>query len=362
MLLTEHNLFYYLLDKGMVDTRAVVNGEFTVRRSDSRNNNFIVNREYEHHAFFIKQVKAVDTEKIETMRTESAVYKLAESDDNYKALKNFLPAFYHYDSTHHILITGQVKDAVSVYDYYLQQNDFNNMLPTLLADSLASYHRSNRTNQKSQSLQHFRQQIPWVFTIANTPPIHGNPATADQQLMQLILKNQNLVQTISVLTQQWSPTSLVHHDAKLNNFLAGYEYEKKQINFVKLIDWELADIGDPLWDVATVMQNYLSLWVTTDLPESQQMASLQKIPLEKVQVCISKFWNQYVQLMQWNPTTRQAAMIKTIQFCALKLIHTCFETTAQVPTLQPLTVKMLQVSINILKNPTDAATKLFTIH
>lgn len=361
MLLTEHNLFYYLLDKGMVDTSSVVKGEFMVRRSDSRNNNFIVNREYDHHAFFIKQVKAVDTEKIETMRTEAAVYKIAESDGNYKALKNFLPAFHHYDMAHHILITGQVKDAVSVYDYYLQQNDFNNKLPILLADILASYHRSHLTNQNSQSLQHFRKQIPWVFTIANTPPIHGSPATADQQLMQLILKNQSLVQAMSSLSQQWSPTSLVHHDAKLNNFLAGYDYEQKQINFVKLIDWELADIGDPLWDVATVMQNYLSLWITTDLPESQQMVSLQKIPLEKVQACISQFWNQYVQLMQWTPATRQTSLIKTIQFCALKLIHTCFETTAQVPTLQPTTVKMLQVSINILKNPTDAATKLFTI-
>jgi len=113
MLLTEHNLFYYLLDKGMVDSSAVVNGEFTVRRSDSRNNNFLVNREYDHHSFFIKQVKAPDAEKIETMRIEATAYILAHTDANYKALKNFLPPYYDYDATQHILVTGQVKDAVS---------------------------------------------------------------------------------------------------------------------------------------------------------------------------------------------------------------------------------------------------------
>lgn len=362
MLLTEHNLFYYLLDKGMVDSRAVVNGTFTVRRSDSRNNNFLVNREYDHHSFFIKQVKAPDAEKIETMRIEATAYMLANNDSNYAALKNFLPPFHHYDATHHILVTGQVKEAISVYDYYLQVANFTNSIPTQLADILASYHTSMNTTQPQPAMQHFRKQMPWVFTIANTPAINNAPATADQQLMQLITKNTELLQLIAPLAALWQPTSLVHHDAKLNNFLAGYDVEKKQINFVKLIDWELADIGDPLWDVASVMQNYLSLWLTTDIPDPQQTAYIKKIPLEQVQPCIAQLWNRYAQLMKWNVAARQTAMIKTIQYGALKLIHTCFETTAQSNTLQPVTVKMLQVSINILRNPADAAIKLFGLH
>jgi thiamine kinase-like enzyme len=362
MLLTEHNLFYYLLDKGMVDSSAVVNGEFTVRRSDSRNNNFLVNREYDHHSFFIKQVKAPDAEKIETMRIEATAYILAHTDANYKALKNFLPPYYDYDATQHILVTGQVKDAISVYDYYLQLNDFNNNIPAQLADVLASYHGSINTTQQGTTMQHFRRQMPWVFTIANTPPINGAPATADQQLMQLITRNTELLQLIAPLAALWQPTSLVHHDAKLNNFLAGYDHEKKHINFVKLIDWELADIGDPLWDLASVIQNYLTLWLTTDVPDPQQTAYIKTILLAQVQPCIQQVWNRYAQLMQWNAAAKQTALTKTVQYCALKLIHTCFETTAQGTTLQPVTVKMLQVSINILRNPADAAVKLFGIH
>lgn len=359
MLLTEHNLFYYLLDKGMVDAATVVNGEFTVRRSDSRNNNFLVNREYDHHCFFIKQVKAADAEKIETLHVEAAAYMLANQDANYKALKNFLPPFHYFDAAHHILITGQVKDALSVYDFYLQLNDFSNTLPAQLAAILASYHQSINAAQPAQRLQRFRRQLPWVFTIANTPPVTGAPATADQQLMQMITGNKELLQSIAPLAQQWQQSSLVHNDAKLNNFLAGYDDKTKQINFVKLIDWELADIGDPLWDVATVMQNYLTLWLTTDLPE--QNAYFQKITLQQVQPCVQQFWKSYAQHMQWTAAVRQTALIKATQFCALRLLHTCFETTAQMPTLQPVTVKMLQVCINILRSPADAAIKLLGI-
>jgi thiamine kinase-like enzyme len=360
MLLTEHNLFYYLLDKGMVDSGAVVNGEFSVRRSDSRNNNFIINREWDHHSFFIKQVKAPDAEKIETMHIEATAYMLANNDANYKALKDSLPPFHYFDATNHILITGQVKEAMSVYDYYLQLYDFNNSIPAQLANILASYHQTIQPAQQPQSFQRFRKQIPWVFTITNAPPVNGAPATADQQLMQMITANKELLQLMAPLAAGWQPTSLVHNDAKLNNFLAGYNPDKKQINFVKLIDWELADVGDPLWDLASVMQNYLTLWLTTDLPD-QQSGYIQKITLEQVQPCILQLWNRYAQQMKWSPAAKQAALQKTIQYCALKLIHTCFETTAQQPTLQPVTVKMLQVSINILRSPADAAVKLFGI-
>lgn len=361
MLLTEHNIFYYLLDKGMVDAAPVINGEFTVRRSDSRNNNFLINREYSHHPYFIKQVKAQDAEKMETMRVEATAYMLADNDPQYKALKDFLPAFHHYDAAGHILITGQVKDAISVYDYYLQVNDFSNSIPSLLADILASFHKTISPGQQEKSFQYFRKQMPWVFTIAATPPANYSDATADQQLMQMIMRNKEFVQLLSQVTPLWQPVSLVHNDAKLNNFLAGYDHENNRINFVKLIDWELADIGDPLWDLASVMQNYLTLWITTDIPEQQNNPYIKKITLQQVQPCLQQLWQRYAQQMKWTPQQVQTSLQKTICYCALKLVHTCFETTAQSPVLQPVTVKMLQTSINILRSPAEAAVKLFGI-
>jgi hypothetical protein len=353
MLLTEHNIFYYLLDKGMINTEPVLNGEFTVHRSDSRNNNFLINRDLNHHFFFIKQVKALDAEKIETMKVEATAYMLAG---------NFLPAYHYYDAGSHVLITGQVKGALSVYDYYLQISDFNNSLPQSMADILSSFHKIINPAQQNTSFQYFRKQMPWVFTIANSPApnFSGNAQSADQQVMQMITKNPEFVQLLSQMPAQWQPVSLIHNDAKFNNFLAGYDHEKKKITFLKLIDWELADIGDPLWDVASVMQSYVTLWLTTDLPQ-QQNSYMKKIALEQVQPCLQKFWQQYVLQMKWTALQAKAALIKVAQFCALKLIHTCFETTPYTSTLQPVTVKMLQISLNMLRSPADAANQLLGI-
>lgn len=365
MLLTEHNIFYYLLDKGMITAEPVINGEFSVRRNDSRNNNFIINREYEHSSFFVKQVKANDTEKIETMKVEATAYWLAGNDTHYSALKNFLPEYFYYDPLHHILIMEQVKSGLSVYDFYLQFNDFDNLLPGQIADLLVSFHKtvSTASSQPTPGFQYFRKQLPWVFTIANNPAANfsGAAQSADQQIMQLIFKNPEFVQLIQKAAAEWRPVSLVHNDAKFNNFLIGYEAEKKSFQFIKLIDWELADIGDPLWDVASVMQNYLTLWLNTDLPATQQNEYIKKISLDQVQPCLQQFWQQYVFQMKWPAMHAKTALIKATCFCALKLMHTCFETTPFTRTLQPLTVKMLQMSLNILRSPEDAALKLLGI-
>src|SRR6476661_1939103 len=361
MLLTEHNLFYYLLDKGMVDKDKVIDGEFTVRRSDSRNNNFLVNREYDHHAYFIKQVKAFEAEKTETLRTEAHCYQLANTDPGYKALKQFLPAFFHYDPLSHVLVTGQVKNAVSVFDFYYRS--VNSKIPEIIADILASYHGTISSALLLQpAFAHFRKQKPWVFSVATTPPGFWSQEgqAAEQQMMQLIHKNRDYVQLLSQLEHEWQPQTLVHNDAKFNNFLISYDSETNDIQFIQLIDWELADIGDPLWDVATIFQNYLSLWVTTDVPEQTGPKGF-KITLPQVQPAMQQFWRRYTAQMKWTPEQAAGLLVKATRFCALKLIHACFETTPYSPTLQPLSVKLLQLSFNILRSPQEAAVKLLGI-
>jgi thiamine kinase-like enzyme len=161
---------------------------------------------------------------------------------------------------------------------------------------------------------------------------------------------------------EWRPTTLVHNDIKFNNFLVDYDYEHKKIKGIKLIDWELADIGDPLWDAAAVIQNYLVLWLSTDVPEQlAQQAQVKKVKLEEVQPSISSFWKRYSQQLKMEPGIQRSVLVKTTKYVALKLIHSCFEMAPGSNVLQPVSVKMLQMSLNILRSPEDAAVRLLGI-
>jgi serine/threonine protein kinase len=240
--------------------------------------------------------------------------------------------------------------------------EFRNNIPELLADTLASYHSA--VNRQLQNSSHFRQIKPWVFTLVTSPPVwpSGPQPSVEQQIIQLIFKNAEFVQLLRQLETEWVPGTLVHNDVKFNNFLLNYDYEKKIINSVKLIDWELADIGDPLWDVAAVMQNYLLLWLTTDVPEQPgRQISFKKVKLEEVQPCISAFWKRYMQQLKFEQAQQRTSLIKAVKYAALKLIHSCFEMAPGSTVLQPTNVKMLQMSLNILRSPDNAAVQLFGI-
>ena len=127
-------------------------------------------------------------------------------------------------------------------------------------------------------------------------------------------------------------------------------------------DWELADIGDPLWDVAAVFQNYLSLWVSVKIENQQSKHPREEqYKIENIQPSIQAFWRQYSENRKWTIEETQTKLEKAVRFTALKLIHTCFESTPYTKHLQPYCAKTLQLSLNLLKYPEDSIQELLSI-
>ena len=92
MLLTGFNLIHYLLEKGFISYEDFMNEDFSIHMASSRNHGFIVNRNKED-ALFVKQVRAFEPDKIETLRAEATCYWLADNEPEYAELKKFLPNY-----------------------------------------------------------------------------------------------------------------------------------------------------------------------------------------------------------------------------------------------------------------------------
>ena len=107
------------------------------------------------------------------------------------------------------------------------------------------------------------------------------------------------------------------------------------------------------------MQSYLLLWLIDDM-FSQQMA-VKKADLSMVQHSLNSFWNSYAAGMNYAAAENKAMLEKCTRFCAMKLIHACFEMTNDAETLLPHCAKTLQMAFNIFKSPDDAAERLMGI-
>lgn len=357
MVLTEQNIAFYLMDKGFLPVEQLVDGDFRVDASDSRNKNFIVNKDFDN-AYFIKHVRQFDGEKTSTLRTEATCYWLANHDDSYQALKSFLPSYHTFDFINYILVLGYEKGN-SLYDFYQQKGMTGDQIPAKLGALLSSYHneQSNRTDGESKKF--FKRQKPWVFSLGDAAGFVNGPADqkAQQQVIKLVLENKQYQELIRGMEEQWAYTSLIHNDIKFQNLLINAEPDDHNDSTIKLVDWELADIGDPCWDVAALFQSYLILWVMYETMNKQG----QDFSLGRIQPYIRKFWEAYVHGLGMDTSTANSRLLKAIHFCALKLIHSSLETTTGTENLSPYGAKLLQLSFNILRSPEQARYNLFGI-
>jgi thiamine kinase-like enzyme len=363
MILTLQNIAFYLLDKGLLKPEILIEGEWTVRNMSARNLNFATNLEYQHHRHLIKQVRAMDAEKTETLRIEATVYWLANNDPMYSTLKKNLPNYYHFDIMSHTLITELLPDVEDLHAYFSKTRHISTEIAQSIANILASYHGGLKDNLKnSSSFNLFKQHKPWFFSWVKQTWQQETVQGAEKQMLSLIINNKEFVTLIKEVETLWSADALIHGDIKLNNFLINTNYANGQNLDLRLVDWELADIGDPMWDVAAVFNTLLAQWVLEQPPQySVPQKAFSPIQLSEIQPLIHIFWETYTQKMQLIGETKNEAIKKAVKLLAIKLIHTCFEAIQQHENMPANSARLLQMSLNILRNPEKAITDLLGI-
>ncbi len=364
MLLTGFTLAHYLLDKGYITPDSLLDGTFTAHSMSSRNASYLVNRDAETAtALFVKQVQVFDAEKVETLRTEATCYWLANNEAAYAQLNTFLPRYRAFDPQNHILVTEAVRGAVSLNSFYLQHRQFPPALGARQAELLSSFHKTiGASVQDGPSFRLFKKQPPTVFVWSAAGFRHygGQRSEAERQMVQLITQNGEYMQKIAAVREQWQTTSLIHGDIKPDNFLINSDAFATHQYDLRLIDWETADIGDPCWDAAAVFQSYLFYWVFSEpLGNPPTPGDDFGFSLDAMQPSMRQFWQTYARLMEWTDSDARANLQKTVGYCALKLIHTCYESIAQSPALTPQTARLLQLSLNLLRNPNQAIEAVF---
>ena len=367
VLLSYENIAHYLLEKGLVNIESIIKGEFSVRDLSSRNVNFAINQE-NPPGYLVKQVRSRDREKFETLRIEATCYWLANNDDAYQMLKAFLPGYYEYDYLHHILVLELMHDVKNLNQYYSGARVFPTSVAEKLAELLASYHtHTEGVVEKQKSFSLFKKQKPWVFSLTENHLSdlldNASLGNAEKQSVKLIAENQEFIEQLRIMRDDWETKSLIHGDVKFANFLINNNTLPTNEPDIRLIDWELADIGDPIWDVAAVVQNYLTLWVSSEIAMEYRQGGdhLIVVSLEHVQPSIAAFWERYSNMAHWNVGEKRQRLEKMVRYTALKLVHSCFESVHGVKDMSLYSAKMLQLSLNLLLRPDEGISEVLGI-
>jgi Phosphotransferase enzyme family len=364
MLLTETNLVHYLLDRGLFDKASWLRGAFSCQTGNSRHKNFIVNKDFENNCYFIKQALGSSTEKIHSLHREGLFYEMAVTGKEFPALQKYLPVLLQHDQINAILVLQYLAGYTSIYDLLLYQQDLNTATAGELANALFALHSTPaEAVEKLTDTGVVSVQKPWILTLPELKSFSANAVRSEAEAagLHLIFDVPGFMQLMEEAGRLWVPDCIVHGDSKLNNFLVKTDNTETGASSLKLIDWELFNTGDPLWDLATVFQSALTAWVISEDAVYKTGTGVKAFDSVNMQLFISACFTNYAAVNNWNDAETRAKLEKCTAFCGLRLLHNFFETTPHARSLRPYSARILQLAYNILSNPLEAAQQVLGI-
>ena len=337
---TSNDLVHYLVERGLVERSTVVGGRVMVLPTARRNNNFSVICRGAA-SYFVKSLLPGAAQAVETLRQEAALYGLAQSEPALAPLRDVLPAFYFFDPQRSLLVLEHLDGAKTISELHTQNGVSAAWAAEMAGRALGSIHRATAEALPRIDPATFRRQTPWALSLHQITPSFGQPG---MQLQTLLLTYPEYAIALDAMRAAWQPINVIHGDMKFDNCLI--------VNgALKIVDWELADLGDDLWDAAGILQNYL-FWSAVST-QSTAAGWTVSMPFETLLPSLRGFWNAYAESRGIAEGDRAAQLQRCASYAAARLLQSTMEMLVVTPVMSTQVALLLQTSLNILRDPTD---------
>ncbi len=350
-------LIRYLLGRKLISARSIVEGDLTIVDASRRNHNFAVLRK-NGPSYLLKQ--GIDPERAASIANEARVYQLFNSDARSgEFARRHLPGYVDYDPNERILVLEFLSNARNLQEHCTRCGRFSCGIAALLGNALSSFHRNGSRSRMDDGGTPVHKQ-PWILSLHRPGvPVISSISEANIQLIKILQQYSEFSNLLDELSREWRLETLIHSDIKWENTLVLISKGRAAL---KLIDWELAGVGDPMWDVGSVFSSYINFWLqfTPVAAESRPDEFLQhaRYQLKTMHPALRSFWRSYEQNMNADRLTTELLMMRAIRYSAARLVQMCFEQMHLSPRLIGNVICSLQLSLNMLKRPKEAATVL----
>ena len=294
------------------------------------------------------------------LQCEAACYFLARNDPDFIALAPLIPELYDFDPDRQTLTTAFISDGEDLWEHLRRTGRISTEIASELGRCFGKFHRESEIRLlNSPHCSVFPKQIPWILSSErrNSHPFKElSPATS--QLFDHV-ESTNLSAALDELRNEWRVSTLMHGDMRLENCIV-VQSSTDAVN-LKIVDWELADLGDPCWDVGSIVQAFLATHIIS-IPAFEGKLNLSALllhpSLTNLQPAIRSFWRSYAGEFR-NPKESDAiGFQRCLSYGAARMVQSAYESMQFTPHLSRNALHLLEVSSDILTKPTSAAEQL----
>jgi len=337
-MLEQHEVAAYLLARGLVGRRSIVDGTLQIADATSRNRNFRVSSAAPGESLLLKQGLAADS--AESLDNEAALYqRLAASGG---ALAAAVPHLYDYDEPRGLLILEWIADGEDLYRHHAGRARCSAPLARALGRVLAALHAVAPDDEE------LRCDPPWVLSLHRprlealrylTPP--------SIELITAIQRDADLAAGLDALREGWRVEALVHRDVKWANCIVR---PIRPPAGIALVDWEMAGWGDPALDVGSAFGEFLGWRLRSGTADDA--------PAEPA---ITAFWRAYAAARGLRGAAAGELLERAVTFAGARLVQSAYEKTQESAMASERGARGMKLARSLLLSPRAACAELLGI-
>ncbi|MFL6257802.1 MAG: aminoglycoside phosphotransferase family protein [Pyrinomonadaceae bacterium] len=367
-MLSIENSLPYLLERGLVTPRSVLEGDLLIANAARRNRNLRVTRK-DGVSYLVKQPDDPTFGGSYTLRREAAFYQFCRDDPAAAAIGPLLPRLLYFDPERVLLALELFEEAKQPWRLYTEAaaEKFPAYVSGALGRALGLLHQTFRALDPAAPAcaEWLRSDIPWVMQVHKPgPEVLSNISPANYQTLRILQTQEDLSQHLDSLRRLWQPQTIIHSDIKSDNVLVMPAPADAKTAEVRLVDWETVQYGDSAWDVAGALQDFVLFWVssmTQGLVSLEEMVATARYSLIILQTAVRSLWRGYRASAQLKPDDADALLGRAVRFSAARLIQSAYEMAMNAQVLPVISVLLLQVSSNLLADPETGQLQLYGI-
>jgi tRNA A-37 threonylcarbamoyl transferase component Bud32 len=332
--LTRRDAVHHLLRLGLIAPSDVLDAGLTATEYVGRNR--LVQVEVAGGAgYVVKEPQKPGTPDAATMWIEGALYWMSANDPAFAELAPWMPTYYHYDERNALLTTELVVPSSSLYAVLFADTAQPATLREL-GHVFALLHGSVSARLEDRTRKLFRTGPAWVLTLGTPQQMFAAANDAGRAILQRVMEHPDGPAALARAREVWRDAHLVHGDAKSTNVLV------RPDGSVRVIDWEIAAIGDGLWDVAGIAHSMLipQYQVVDDLAAAERRAR----PL------LDALWDGYLSGLN-EPPPGDDPRVTMLRLTGARLVQMCLETTLYTDRIDPFLEGTLRMGLELLTRP-----------
>jgi aminoglycoside phosphotransferase (APT) family kinase protein len=369
-MLTVDNATAFLLEHDLIDREWIIGGELMVQSAARRHRNLRVEGP-DGAGYLIKQADGLAHGDHQSLDNEASFLEYCHNEPGLGEVARMVPRVVYRDRERSLHAQELVAGASSLFTLYhaSRPEQFPIGPSRTLGEGLGTIHHLFGTQRRGADprLAWLSRHLPQALRQHRATPAGLATLTPGTAAVLRILEDEGLRDRVAALGSEWCPETVIHGDLKFDNVLVRSHPGPQDEDALELflVDWEFVQFGDPAWDLAGALHDYLMLW-TSSMPigpdlRSEEMIDQARYPLATLHEAMRAFWEAYQTARGLGPESSDLLIRRAVAFTAARLVQAAFERSLFEDTLPAQAVILLQVSANVLADRELARLHLFGI-